>query len=638
MQNNNDKMHPDDFRNLMIFGVLSILVWVGYENFVLQPQAEAIKERNQIVQQIEQRAIETSQPVAGFDIAQNLPRGEILEQTQRLTLDNGRISGSINLTGGRIDDIALNEYKTELNGDENIVLLSPRGDAFPRSVEFGWVSSDTEIILPNKDTIWRAQNNARLSPNSPVTLRWDNGQGLTFTRQISIDENFLISMTQAVSNNTGRDITLFPYGLISQTGTPPDLQGASILHEGPIGYIGEELEKISYKDLTKKPNQSFDAAQGWIGITEKYWLTALLPQQNQNAKYRFNHAPNVLDESRGRFQVDYTGAPVLIPAGQTGQSINHVFIGAKEVTQLEAYEDQLGVPHFDLAVDFGMFYFMTKPFFYILHFFGEHVGNFGLAIILLTILIRSAVFPLTNTSYKSFAKMKKVAPQVMELREKAGDDKQELQKGIMELYQREGVNPMAGCLPILLQIPIFFALYKVLFATIEMRHEPFFGWIQDLSAPDPTSIFNLFGLIPFDVHGFLQIGIWPCLMLLVMMVQKQLNPPPQDKLQRDMMMFFPFIMCIVLSKFAAGLVVYWTFSAFISVLQQMIIMKRMGVPIHILGETKEEKELDKAVDKGPAVHPLAEMAEDEVEESLGLMDKPDKPISPPKPKRSKKKK
>lgn len=637
--NNRDEMHPQDFRNLIIFGVLAIVLWFGYEALVLQPQADAIKEREKIVQEVKQRAVESGQNPAA-DLAQNLPREQVLTQSSRIAFKNSQIFGSINLTGGRIDDLGLSEYFMSLEKKDNVTILSPKGTAFPRAVDFGWVAAEQNVALPGSSTVWSVSGNTDLGPQSPVTLYWDNGQGIRFERQISMDDRYLISVTQRVQNNSGRDITLFPYGLVSQTGLPEHLEQAHILHEGPIGYIGEELQELSYKDLKKDKGATFSANAGWIGVTEKYWLTALLPAQGQNMKFRFNHVPNVLDETRGRYQVDYTGAPMVVPANAAAQITNHVFIGAKEVMQLEAYEEQLGLPHFDLAVDFGMLYFLTKPFFHILHFFGEHVGNFGIAIILLTILIRSAVFPLTNASYKSFAKMKMVAPQMTKLREKHGDDKQALQKDIMELYTREGVNPMAGCLPILLQIPIFFALYKVLFATIEMRHEPFFGWITDLSAPDPTSIFNLFGLIPFDVPAFLHIGVWPCVMLLVMLVQRQLNPPPQDKIQRDIMNIFPFVITYVLSRFASGLVIYWTFSALISVIQQIIIMKRLGVPIHLFGETEEEKKLEEAVNKGPAVHPLTEMAEDEIEHALfdHEEDEPKKPVSPPKKKKSKKKK
>ena len=555
-------------------------------------------------------------------------------------IDNPELSGSLNLKGARLDDIALKQYKTTLNGEETVKLLSPRGSEFARYIDHGWVAADKNTRLPNADTIWQVRGNQTLGMDKPVTLTWDNGQGLRFERIYTIDNDYLFSVTQNVVNNTGREVTLYPYGLITQTGLPKDLENAWISYEGPMGYIGEEYQSLSYKDLEKKGREEFEGNQGWIALTDKYWHTSLIPTQGRDAKYRFNFVRDPAGFiNRARYQVEYTGAPIVLAAGQNSEVTSHIYAGAKRVLLLEEYEEQLGAPHMDLAVDFGTFYFMTKPFFYILHFFGEHIGNMGVAIILLTILIRSAVFPLTNASYKSFAKMKKVAPKITEIREIYGDDKQKLQQEIMALYQKEGVNPLAGCFPILLQIPIFFALYKILFVTIEVRHAPFYGWIEDLSAKDPTSLFNLFGALPYDVPSFLQIGVWPCVMLLVMLVQKKLNPPPQDPIQRDMMNFFPFIICIVMAQFAAGLVIYWTFSAFISVLQQMIIMKRMGVPIHLFGETEEEEKMDKAVEKGPAVHPLVDMAEKEAEEALFGQEgeEPTKPISPPKKKKSKKK-
>ena len=368
----------------------------------------------------------------------------------------------------------------------------------------------------------------------------------------------------------------------------------------------------------------------------------MIPSQAEKVKYRFHYVPNATDPKSwktGRYQVDFTGAPVKVVPGDMGESTSHLFTGAKKVLVLEDYEDKLNIPHFDLAVDFGMYYFMTKPFFYILHFLGEKTGNLGWAIIILTFIIRTAVFPLTNVSYRSFAKMKKVSPQIVELREKHGNDKAALQKELMDLYAREGVNPLAGCLPIVIQIPIFFALYKVLFATIEVRHAPFMGWIQDLSAPDPTTVFNLFGALPYDVPGFLQVGVWPCLMLVAMIFQKRLNPPPQDPIQRDMMNYFPFVITYVMAQFASGLVIYWTFSAVLSILQQVVIMRSLGVPVYLFQKSEIEAAMEEAVDQGPAVHPLVEMAEEDVEEALfGDEEEQAKEIKPPKPRKKKKKK
>lgn len=628
-------MHPDDMRNLMIFFVLVIGLYFVYDAFVQKPQLQAIKERKVAQEQLVQMELEKGTP-APTEIRD---RAEVLSTDQRITIDNGHIKGSLSLKGGRIDDLSLSEYFKSLENKENVVLLSPKSTVFPRFIEYGWVAKEDNVNLPNKDTVWRVRGNTVLSAQQPVTLVWDNGQGLVFERKISIDQDYMFTIEQRVNNNSGRAVTLYPFGLVTQNGPPPGLQQRFILHEGPIGYVGDELVELSYKKLKKEPQKSRQSSKGWIGITDKYWLTGLIPAQDVNTKFSFHYVPSVFPDGKGKYQTDFLGGQKVVNPGQSADYTSHLFTGAKKVLTLKDYAEKLNIPRFDLAVDFGIFWFMTVPFFYALHYLGALIGNFGVAIILLTLVIRTAVFPLTSTSYRSFAKMKKVSPQIMELRERYGDDKTMLQQELVKMYQKEGVNPMAGCLPILLQIPIFFAFYKVLFVTIEMRHAPFFGWIQDLSAPDPTSVFNLFGLLPYDVPGFLLIGVWPCLMLVTMIIQKRLNPPPQDKLQRDMMNYFPFIITYVLAQFSAGLVIYWTVSAMLSVLQQMYIMRTLGVPIHIFGETEEEEKMDKAVDKGPALHPLSDMIEDDVEDALfDDEDEPSKPISPPKPKKKKKKK
>lgn len=638
MLNDKNKMHPQDIRNLIVFALVSIVLWSAYEIMVLQPQREAAEKRAHIQKVIAKKEAETGVSLSAKPVVQE--RGTVLSGGQRLQFENEAVAGSINLTGGRIDDLTLKQYYQTLKKEKRVEILSPNNTAHPRFVDYGWVTKDSNIALPGKDTRWGVVGNDRLGPDNPVTLQWDNGQGLTFERVYTLDENYGFSINQTVINRTDREIQIFPYGLITQTGLPANLSKRWIMHEGPIGFIGEELLQYTYSELKKARKAEKTASQGWIGITDKYWLTSLVPDQGEPVKYRFNYVSSVRDDVEGKYQVDYTGRAVTIAAGQSAGVSTNLYAGAKEVLVLNEYGENLGAPNFDLAVDFGWFWFMTKPFFHILHFLHEAIGNMGLAIIALTIMIRMAVFPLTNTSYRSFAKMKKVSPQILELREKYGDDKQHLQQEIIKLYQKEGVNPMAGCLPIIIQIPIFFSLYKVFFVTIEMRHEPFFGWINDLSARDPTSVFNLFGLLPYPVPEFLLIGVWPCLMLLAMLVQKKLNPPPQDKFQRDLMAIFPFFIAFIMSKFASGLVIYWTFSALISVLQQMFIMHRLGVPIHILGQTEEEEEMEEALEKGPDVHPLSAMAEDEAEHALfdEHGNEIQKEISPPKPKKSKKKK
>jgi len=623
-----DKMHPEDMRNMIIFFVLATIIYFGYSHFVMKPQNEAMVAKQQVQQ--------TKEALGITDVPKVIPRAEALEavtpaSATRVTIKNAALTGSFSTKGAAIDDVALNEYFDTLENENNVVILSPRNTDFPRRVEYGWVSSDKAVKTPDEDTIWRVSANAELSPESPVTLTWNNGQGLTFERRLEIDDQYMLTITQSVRNTGRKAVTLFPYGLITQQGQPPYFAGTWISHEGPVGYVGDEFYDRSYKDLRKGNTDTFSANQGWIGITDKYWLTTLIPPQGEMVTYNFKYAGTRKDENNvGRFQTDYLAESREIAPGETIQKQSRLFLGAKEVLTLEAYAKDLDIPRFDLAVNFGLLWFLSKPFFYVLHYAGEFIGNFGLAIIFLTIVIRGAVFPLTNLSYRSFAKMKKVSPQIMELRERYGDDKQALQQELVKMYQKEGVNPMAGCFPILLQIPIFFALYKVLFITIEMRHAPFYGWIDDLSAPDPTSIFNLFGLIPWDPPSILQIGVWPCLMLLAMIMQKNLNPPPQDKLQKDIATWMPFMFAFIMSKFAAGLVIYWTFSAFIGVIQQIIIMKSMNVPIHLFGETSEE-EIEEAN--------KAEKKEDKkAEEEEEVKDEKPKEISAPKKKKKSKKK
>lgn len=621
-------MHPQDLRNLLIFAVASILLWTLYEAFVLQPASEAMRQHKM------QAATES--PVKAAEVLP-IARDEALTQAPRIGIENDFIKGSFSLKGGRIDDMALKTYFETLGGKDNIVLLSPKGTEHPRHVEFGWVAGDTaskSVELPGPDTIWRVAGASVLRPGQDITLVWDNPQGVRFEKNFSLDDKYMLTLTQRVVNSGTQSLSLSPYGIIAQGGIPKGTEGSWILHEGPVGWIGEKLEEAGYRDFEDKPRQEFAASAGWAGFTEKYWLVAVAPQQGLGTTYRFTGTPDAAkpdDIKKSRYQIDTLTQGQTIAPGAAAEVRQNIFLGAKEIMTLQEYGKTLGIPNFDMAVDFGWFWFMTKPFFYILHFFHELVGNFGVAIILLTVVIRTAVFPLTNLSYKSFAKMKKVSPQIAALREEAGDDRAALQQKIIEMYQREGVNPMAGCFPILLQIPIFFALYKVLFGTIEMRHAPFFGWINDLSARDPTNVFDGFGLIPWDPPAFLHIGVWPLLMLVGMLIQKQLNPPPQDKLQKDMMVIFPFAITYVMAKFASGLVIYWTVSAFLSIAQQMVIMYRLGVPIYILGQREEEK-----ADDGVDVHPLAAMAEAEAEKAL-FGDEEPKTVSKPKPRRKKKK-
>lgn len=625
---NKDQMHPDDLRNLFIFCVLSVILYFAFDHFIQQPHRESIKRQQEATLQQSFQA-----PGLVNDAPQEQvlrPRTDILQDTGRVRIDNGKVKGSINLQGARIDDLALSDYFTALDKKQNVVILSPRGAEYARLVEFGWISDGKPVVLPDEKTMWRLSQGQSLTKETPVTLEWDNGHGLVFSKRFEIDENYLITVTQSVRNMGAAPVTLHPFSLVSQTGMPDHYTGNWLLHEGPIGFVGEELHEIGYSALRDSKTQEFDAAKGWTGITDKYWLIGLIPEQGPMARYSYHYSgepPKGREKDKGLFQADTTGPAMTVETGQSASSQTRIFAGAKQVFLLEAYEEKLNIPQFNLAVNFGWFWFFSKPFFYALHFLAQHAGNVGIGIILLTLIVRSSVFPLTNASYRSFAKMKKVSPQVAELRKLYGGDKVRLQEELLKLYQSEGVNPVAGCFPIFLQIPIFFALYKVLFVTIEMRHAPFFGWIKDLSAADPSNLFTLFGLIPWDAPAYLHVGLWPCLMLVALWIQKKLNPPPQDPIQRDMANYFPIVIAYTMAKFPAGLVVYWTFSAFIGIIQQMIIMRSLGVPIHLLGQSETPP-------------PAATTADINMSDAMAVLDQnPESPpeISPPKPKKKKKK-
>jgi len=506
-----------------------------------------------------------------------LTRAQALQQAPRVTLDSPSVDGSISLVGARIDDLQLKNYRQTVDPESpEIVLLSPRGSANPYYAEFGWTApAASGLTLPGADTLWTQETSGALTPSTPVTLAYDNGEGLVFRKTISLDDDYMFTVEQSVENNTAAQIDLYPYGLVARTGTP-DTEGIWILHEGLIGYFPEAdgLQELDYDDLQDSGPVRARTAGGWLGITDKYWMTALVPDQSASSRMSFSDTP-----VRGQdvYQADYLRDPVAIPAGTSVTVTDRLFAGAKVVNIIDGYEGSLGIESFELAIDWGWFYFFTKPLFLVLLYIQGMVGNFGVAIIVITILIKLAFFPLANTSYVAMSKMKKVQPDMLKIRDRYKDDKQKQQQELMELYRREKVNPLAGCLPILIQIPVFFALYKVLFVTIEMRHAPFFGWITDLSAQDPTSIFNLFGIIPWDPPSFLLIGVWPILMGITMYLQMKMNPAPTDEIQQQIFRWMPIIFTFVLATFPAGLVIYWTFNNALSILQQWVIMRRQGV-------------------------------------------------------------
>src|SRR5579871_2979093 len=506
-------------------------------------------------------------------------RAQALAAEKRVKIDTPRLHGSIDLTGARLDDLTLATYHDTVDPKSpEVVLLEPTGTKDPYFAEFGWIagSAGVTVKLPGPQTVWSTAD-AVLTPSHPVTLTWDNGQGLIFTRRLAIDQDYMFTVEQAVRNTTGAPVSLIPYALISRTGTP-QTAGYYILHEGLIGELGGSLQEVKYSSLSPNKPLDYDSTGGWLGFTDKYWLTALVPPQNEAIKARFRHT---VEGGVDRYQADYTGAAITVPPSGSGATSTRFFGGAKEVNLLDAYAAS-GIPRFDRAIDFGWFYFLTKPIFLTLQFFYGILGNFGLAILLLTFIIKLLFFPLANKSYKAMSKMKLLQPEMAKIRERFPDDKQKQQQEIMAMYKRVGANPMAGCLPIIIQIPVFFSLYKVLFVTIEMRHAPFFGWIHDLSAPDPTSFANLFGLLPYNpavvplIGPFLMVGAWPIIMGVTMFLQQKLNPQPVDPVQERMFMVLPVVFTFMLAHFPAGLVIYWAWNNTLSIAQQWLIMRRAG--------------------------------------------------------------
>ena len=509
----------------------------------------------------------------------------------RVKIDTPSISGSTALTGGRIDDVALVKYRETVDPKSPAIeLFSPSGTKEPFYAEFGFVpAAGATTKMPDKDTVWKQEGAGSLTPATPVTLTWNNGQGLTFKRTISIDDKYLFTIKDDVSNVGDAPVTLYPFGLISRHGTP-HVSGYYILHEGLIGVLGDQgLQEYGYKKMDDTKAVEFKVTNAWMGITDKYWAATLLPSPKANVQARFSS--NLVGTLR-TYQTDYLLDPMTIAIGGTASTATSLFAGAKESATVDAYDKQLGLNKFDRLIDWGWFYFITKPMFWAIDWFFHIFGNFGVAILAVTVLVKLIFFPLANKSYASMAKMKAVQPQLAALKDKYPDDKMKQQQEMMEIYKKEKINPIAGCLPILIQIPVFFSLYKVLFVTIEMRHAPFFGWIKDLSAPDPTNLFNLFGLFAFDptqlpVLGYyLHLGIWPIIMGITMWFQMKLNPTPPDPTQKMIFDWMPLIFTFMLAGFPAGLVIYWAWNNLLSVLQQSYIMKKNGAKIELFDNVK----------------------------------------------------
>ncbi len=520
-------------------------------------------------------------------IGQGINRDAILARAPRIPIRTDVLSGSISLKGGRIDDLTLLKHRTAVEDDApKVTLLSPAGSQAPFYAEYGWskVGNDPTRV-PTAETVWSVVGNDTLTPETPLTLEWDNGAGITFRRIISLDENYMFSVRQEFRNNSGGPVTLYPYGLISRHGTPPTA-GIFVIHEGLIGVLGEEgLQEVDYGDAISDPQRFQNTQGGWLGITDKYWATVLIPDQQTAFTGQMSGTERLGTQF---YQTDYLGGPVTAQAGGTGSVTGNLFAGAKRVTLVDDYETQLGIEKFELLIDWGWFYFITKPLIYAIDFFFKLFGNFGVSILIVTVLVKLLFFPLANKAYKSMSRMKELQPQLKKLQDRYKDDRVKLQQEMMALYKKEQINPMSGCLPVLIQIPVFFALYKVLFVSLEMRHAPFFGWIQDLSAKDPTSMFNLFGLLPYSVPDFLVIGIWPIIMGVTMLIQMKLNPAPTDPIQAQIFAWMPILFTFLLATFPAGLVIYWTWNNILSVAQQYYIMTREGVKVELWENIKKD--------------------------------------------------
>jgi YidC/Oxa1 family membrane protein insertase len=604
-------MMPDN-RNTILAVVLSGIVLLGWQYFYNIPTME----KQRAAEQAQRQATTTANPATpapgssttptpqgGTPSAGAIPGGPsvtptavqprdtVLASSPRVKIDTPSLSGSIALKGARIDDVALVKYRETVDPKSPAIeLFSPSGTKEPFYAEFGFVpAAGSTIKMPDKDTVWTQDGTGTLTPTTPITLSFNNGQGLTFKRTISIDDKYLFTIKDDVSNVGDKPVTLYPFGLISRHGTP-QVSGYYILHEGLIGYLGNDgLQEYGYKKIDDAKAVEFKATNAWLGITDKYWAATLLPSPTASLQARYSS--NLVGTLR-TYQTDYLLDPITVSIGGTTTTSVNLFAGAKESKTVDAYDQQLKLNKFDRLIDWGWFYFITKPMFWLIDWFFHIVGNFGIAILLVTVVVKAVFFPLASKSYASMAKMKAVQPQLAALKERYPDDKVKQQQEMMEIYKKEKINPIAGCLPILIQIPVFFSLYKVLFVTIEMRHAPFFGWIKDLSAQDPTNLFNLFGLFAFDpthlpVLGYyLHLGVWPIIMGITMWFQMKLNPTPPDPTQKMIFDWMPLIFTFMLASFPAGLVIYWAWNNTLSVLQQSYIMSKNGAKIELFDNVK----------------------------------------------------
>ena len=555
-----------DSKNIIAAIALSSAVIVLYSLFFVPEQTTSkqnIAEKNKIEKNTDTPSLEEKETLI------QISREDALKESERVEFENDSVIGSISLKGAAIDDLTFKNYKISLENDERVTLLGPRNIQDGYLIESGFVTSDKNIEIPNSDTIWSIKGNNKLTETTPIKLSWNNDQGITFEKEISLDDKFLFSIKQKVINSTDKKYDFYSYGQIIRNKIPEGLSNFYILHEGPIATLDDELIEEDYDDIQEK-KFSRTSQKGWLGVGDKYYVASLIPPKGAEFKTTFDY--------KNKFRANFiTTTPQELNKNGVIENNLQVIVAAKRVDVIDGYAETLKIDKFDLVIDWGFLYFITKPLFFGIDYFFKLLGNYGLAIIAITICIRLAFFPLANFSFRSMAKMKALQPEMVRLKELHKDDKMKLQQEMMALYKKEKVNPMSGCLPILVQIPVFFALYKVLFVTIEMRQMPFYGWIQDLSERDPTSIFNLFGLLPYDVPSFLVIGAWPVAMGVSMWVQQKLNPAPTDAMQAKIFMFFPLFLTVILAPFPSGLVIYWTVNNILTMAQQVFIMKRTTV-------------------------------------------------------------
>tara|TARA_B100000029_G_scaffold106921_1_gene97740 strand:+ start:827 stop:2503 length:1677 start_codon:yes stop_codon:yes gene_type:complete len=553
-----------DTRNVIAAISLSAAVIILYSLFFAEPPNTKpnLSENKKIEQNTDMPILDQKETLV------QISREDALNESQRVKFENQSIIGSISLKGAVIDDLTFKNYNTELESNEKVTLLSPRNIEDGYLIESGFVTTDKNIDIPNSDSIWSVVGNNKLSDKSSIKLSWTNNQGITFEKQIFLDDKFLFTINQRVINSTNKKYDFYSYGQIIRNKTP-EISNFYILHEGLIATLDDELIEEDYDDIQEKKFTK-TAQKGWLGIGDKYWITSLIPPRDKEFKTTFDY--------KKKFRANFIATePLELNENDEIEEKLQIIVAAKRVDVIDGYAKSLNIDKFDLVIDWGFLYFITKPLFFGIDYFFKLLGNYGLAIIAITICIRLAFFPLANFSFRSMAKMKVLQPEMARLKELHKNDKMKLQQEMMALYKKEKVNPMSGCLPILVQIPVFFALYKVLFVTIEMRQMPFYGWIHDLSERDPTSIFNLFGLLPYDVPSFLMIGAWPVAMGVSMWVQQKLNPAPPDPIQAKIFMFFPLFLTVILAPFPAGLVIYWTVNNILTMAQQVFIMKRTTV-------------------------------------------------------------